>query len=75
MRTSNHWQHIHKMPDSFYTGTTGITPIDDVIKRVLKTGYCHHIERLMVLGGFMFLCRIDPDEIYRWFYEPVCRCI
>ena len=67
MRTSNHWQHTHKMPDSFYTGTTSIKPIDDVIKRVLKTGYCHHIERLMVLGGFMFLCRIDPDEIYRWF--------
>jgi deoxyribodipyrimidine photolyase-related protein len=29
----------------------------------------HHIERLMVLGGFMFLCEIDPDDIYRWFME------
>ena len=24
---------------------------------------------LMVLGGFMFLCEFDPDEIYRWFME------
>ncbi len=69
MRTTNHWQHQRKIPPTFYTGTTGITPIDDVIKRTLQTGYCHHIERLMVLGGFMFLCEFDPDEIYRWFME------
>ena len=69
MRTTNHWNHHRKIPKSFYTGTTGITPIDDVIKRVLETGYSHHIERLMVLGGFMFLCEFDPDDIYRWFME------
>ena len=69
MRTTNHWQHHHKMPDEFYSGATGILPVDNVIKRVLDTGYCHHIERLMVLGGFMFLCEIDPDDIYRWFME------
>ena len=23
----------------------------------------------MVLGGFMFLCEIHPDHIYRWFME------
>ena len=69
MRTSNHWGHVRPMPASFYDGTTGIDPVDDVIGRVLDTGYCHHIERLMVLGGFMFLCEIHPDAIYRWFME------
>ena len=69
MRTTNHWGHRRKLPESFWTGETGIAPIDDVIKRILKTGYCHHIERLMVLGGFMFICEIDPDDIYRWFME------
>ena len=69
MRTTNHWEHRRKMPPSFYDASTGIDPIDDVIKRILQTGYCHHIERLMVLGGFMFLCEIDPDDIYRWFME------
>ena len=53
MRTSNHWRHSRKIPDSFYRGTTGILPLDDVIQRVRETGYCHHIERLMTLGGFM----------------------
>ena len=69
MRTTNHWNHTRSIPSSFYTGTTGIPPIDDTIKRILKTGYCHHIERLMVLGGFMFLCEFAPKEIYRWFME------
>ncbi|MEM6462471.1 MAG: cryptochrome/photolyase family protein [Pseudomonadota bacterium] len=69
MRTTNHWNHRRPIPASFYDGTTGIAPVDDVIGRVLETGYCHHIERLMVLGGFMFVCEIDPDDIYRWFME------
>ena len=69
MRTTNHWDHQNKIPASFYEGTTGILPIDDTIQRILQTGYCHHIERLMVLGGFMFLCEFHPDEIYRWFME------
>ncbi len=69
MRTTNHWDHTRKIPASFYDGTTGIDPIDDTIKRILDTGYCHHIERLMVLGGFMFLCEIDPNDVYRWFME------
>ena len=69
MRTSNHWNHKRDIPSSFYDGTTGILPIDETIERVLETGYCHHIERLMVLGGFMFLCEFEPRQIYRWFME------
>jgi len=69
MRTTNHWNHHRKISPCFYDGTTGIEPIDDTIRRILETGYCHHIERLMVLGGFMFLCEFDPKEIYRWFME------
>lgn len=69
MRTTNYWNHQRSIPDSFWSGTTGILPLDDTIHRILKTGYCHHIERLMVLGGFMFLCEFHPDEIYRWFME------
>lgn len=69
MRTSNHWQHTRPMPAAFYNASTGILPVDNAISRVLETGYCHHIERLMVLGGFMFLCEIHPDAIYQWYME------
>lgn len=40
-----------------------------IINRVLKTGYAHHIERLMVLGNIMLLCEIKPNDVYRWFME------
>lgn len=68
-RTENFWKFKRKIPTSFYDGTTGIEPIDITIKKVLKTGYCHHIERLMILGNFMLLCEFHPDEVYRWFME------
>ena len=68
-RTKNFWNFDRKIPASFYDGSTGIKPVDDVIKKVLKTGYAHHIERLMILGNFMVLCEFDPDEVYLWFME------
>jgi deoxyribodipyrimidine photolyase-related protein len=68
-RTTNYFKFKRKIPQSFYTGQTGIDPIDNVIKNLITHGYCHHIERLMVLGSFFLLCEIDPDEVYRWFME------
>ena len=68
-RTRNFWGFTRKIPPSFYDGTTGLPPVDQTIKKVLQTGYCHHIERLMVLGNIMVLCEFDPDEVYRWFME------
>ncbi|MFM7710515.1 MAG: FAD-binding domain-containing protein, partial [Ferruginibacter sp.] len=66
-RTKNYWGFSRKIPPCFWDGTTGIDPIDRTIKKLLKTGYCHHIERLMVLGNFMLLCEFDPNEVYEWF--------
>ena len=68
-RTTNFWNFNKKMPSAFYDATTGIEPIDDCVIKVTKTGYLHHIERLMVIGNFMFLCEIHPDEVYKWFME------
>lgn len=68
-RTKNFWKFKKKIPASFYHGSTGIDPLDNTIKKILKTGYCNHIERLMVIGNFMLLCEFDPDEVYRWFME------
>ena len=68
-RTTNYWNFTRKIPSSFYTGTTGIVPVDEAIRKLLSTGYNHHIERLMILSNFMLLCEFDPDEVYRWFME------
>lgn len=68
-RTSNFWGFTRPMPRAFYDGTTGLDPVDHVIRRVLRTGWCHHIERLMVLGNAMLLCEVHPNAVYRWFTE------
>lgn len=68
-RTHNYWGFTRKIPAQFWTGETGITPVDTVIKKLLAHAYNHHIERLMVLGNFFLLCEFDPDEVYRWFME------
>ena len=68
-RTSNFWKHTGDLPEAFYSGNTGIEPVDTIIIRVIERSYCHHIERLMVLGNFMLLCGIHPDNVYRWFME------
>lgn len=69
LRTGNFWNFTRPLPGAFYDGTTGILPVDHVIRQVLDTGYCHHIERLMILGNFLLLCRIHPNAVYQWFME------
>lgn len=69
IRNGNYWNFDWPLPKSFYDATTGIPPVDRVIRQLLADGWCHHIERLMVLGNFLLLCRIRPDDVYRWFME------
>lgn len=68
-KTGNYWEFNERMPKAFYNASTGILPVDDSIKKALRYGYNHHIERLMVLGNFMLLCEICPKEVYKWFME------
>jgi deoxyribodipyrimidine photolyase-related protein len=68
-RSSNFWNHHRRLPASFYSATTGLEPVDTVLRRVNRYGYAHHIERLMILGNFLLLCEVDPREVYRWFME------
>jgi deoxyribodipyrimidine photolyase-related protein len=69
IRNANFWNFQRPMPAAFYDGTTGIPPVDRVIRHVLADGWCHHIERLMILGNFMLLCRIRPPDVWQWFME------
>ncbi len=66
---SNFWNHGKKLTALWYQGGTGIPPLDETIRRVLKRGYAHHIERLMVVGSLMVLLEVHPSEAHRWFME------
>lgn len=59
----------HMVPPCFWTASTGIEPVDTTIRRVIDHAYCHHIERLMVLGNIMLLAEFHPDQVYAWFSE------
>ena len=69
MRTSNHFNNDRKLTEHWYKATTGIKPVDDAIMMAMNDGYIHHILRLMVVGNFMNLVGIHPDEVYKWFME------
>lgn len=66
---TNFFNHKRKLSDAWYEGNTGIPPLDDAIKKSIKYGYAHHIERLMIVSNLMLLCQIHPQEVYRWFME------
>ncbi|MDC6448127.1 cryptochrome/photolyase family protein [Alphaproteobacteria bacterium] len=69
LEKTNFFKHKRKLTDDWYKGTTGIDPIDDAIKDVIKYGYTHHIIRLMHLSNVMNLSQLHPKEIYKWFME------
>ncbi len=50
IRNMNFLKNTRPIPQSFYEGTTGIPPIDRVIKQLNDEAYCHHIERLRALS-------------------------
>ncbi|MGJ8672593.1 cryptochrome/photolyase family protein [Rubritalea sp.] len=69
MRNQNFWGFTEAIPVSVWKGKTGLEPLDSVLEKVQREGYAHHIERLMVLGNFFMLMRIEPNAVYRWFME------
>jgi deoxyribodipyrimidine photolyase-related protein len=69
MRSSNHFGNSRRLNDTWYSASTGLKPVDDAVKLALDDGYIHHILRLMVVGNFMNLVGIHPDDVYKWFME------
>lgn len=69
IRTGNYFKAVQPLPSSFWSGTTGIAPVDDTIKHTLTYAYTHHIPRLMIMGNVMNLCGFHPHEVYKWFME------
>lgn len=67
--SKNFFGHKRTLTQHWYQGTTGLPPLDDAIKKAHEYGYCHHIERLMILSNVMLLSEVHPREVHRWFME------
>lgn len=67
LRNSNFFNFTNKIPKKILEAKSGITILDDVIEKLDKSAYSHHIERLMILGNLFLLLEIKPNEIYEFF--------
>lgn len=65
----NFFGHKRRMNSTWYEGATGLPPVDEAIRRANRHAYCHHIERLMVLGAVMLMSEIHPEDVFTWFME------
>ena len=57
------------LPSFFYDGRTDLNCLQQTLGEVLKSGFNHHIQRLMILGNFLLLAGVKPQEALRWFNE------
>jgi len=57
------------LPPFFYDGKTEMNCLRQTLGEVLKGGFNHHIQRLMILGNFLLLAGVNPQEALRWFNE------
>lgn len=55
------------IPPVYWTGQTRMACLGDVVTQLQRTGYAHHIQRLMVAGLFAQLYGVRPHEVHDWF--------
>jgi deoxyribodipyrimidine photolyase-related protein len=67
-RSSNEFNHKRLLGPDWYSATTGIPLVDDVIKKLINRAYVTHAERRLVCG-LMLLTEISPNEVYQWNME------
>ena len=59
----------HRPLPPVYWGTpSGMRCMDTVVGEVVRTGFSHHITRLMVLGNLATLAGYAPRELSDWFW-------
>jgi len=67
--SENFWRHKRRLSKVWYQGGSTVPQLERTLEKVFKFGYCHHIERLMVLGNLMLLLEVEPKAAHCWFME------
>lgn len=55
------------LPDFYWTGETEMNCLKQTIGDTLRTGYAHHIQRLMVTGLYSLLLGVHPRKVHEWY--------
>ena len=64
----NYFDHHQPLPDFFWTGDTPMNCLHQSIDQAKRTGYNHHIQRLMILSNFALIAGLSPQEVESWFH-------
>ncbi|GIW88709.1 MAG: cryptochrome/photolyase family protein [Isosphaeraceae bacterium] len=67
LRRANAWEAERPMPALFWNGATEMRCLATVVRRLIETGYTHHIERLMLVCNFCLMAGVNPAEVADWF--------
>lgn len=66
-KDKNFLEASRRLPGFFWDANTKMNCLHQCIKETQQNAYAHHIQRLMVLGNFMLLAGIHPDEVNEWY--------
>jgi len=55
------------LPAFYWTGRTDMRCLAQVIGQTIRTGYAHHIQRLMITGTYALLIGADPAQVHLWY--------
>lgn len=69
LHSQNVFNHHRKLTTGWYNGTTGLPPLDDLIKKLQSHAYAHQHEQRIIAANLMLLCEIQPAHMYKWFRE------
>ena len=64
----NWFDHQHPLPDFFWTADTDMNCLHQTVDQIQRTGYAHHIQRLMILSNFALIAGLSPQAVENWFH-------
>jgi deoxyribodipyrimidine photolyase-related protein len=67
-RDQNFFNAKAPLPGFYWTGTTEMNCLKQCIHQTKQYAYAHHIQRLMVLGNFLLLLGVSPQEANEWYW-------
>lgn len=65
----NWFQHSQPLPAFFWdSAQTEMNCLRQTLSQIERTGYAHHIQRLMILANFSLIAGFSPQEVENWFH-------
>jgi deoxyribodipyrimidine photolyase-related protein len=66
----NHFKHNQPLPAFFWDAKkTEMNCLKQTLSQIERTGYAHHIQRLMILSNFALISGLNPQEFENWFHS------